>query len=460
MIAVHSYAGRTVAVFGLGRSGLSVVDALVAGRANVVAWDDSEAPRIAAKARNVDLRDLRSVNFESLDALVLSPGVPLTHPEPHWTVHKAHDAGIAIIGDTELLVRELAGKARLVAITGTNGKSTTTALIAHVLDRVGLDVRVGGNIGTPVLSLEEPGDNSFYVVEFSSYQIDLTPSLKPDIAVHLNISPDHLDRHGSLENYAAVKERIFALQGAGDTAVVGVDDGLSREISGRIPAAAAKIEVSAEARLPDGVFAEDRQILAANGGSAHVLADLNGITTLRGRHNGQNAAAAAAAALAAGVGKEALQDAFNSFPGLAHRLEQVGRIGPVLFINDSKATNSDAAACALSCFERIYWIAGGLAKYGGIENLKEFLPKIAKAYLIGEAAEAFGETIGKDAAWEVSGTLAQAVASAARDSAHEDGEAAVLLSPACASFDQFANFEIRGEAFRQAVLQVPGIATD
>ncbi len=454
MIPVRSFAGRTVAVFGLGRSGLASIDALIAGGARVIAWDDSEAPRETALARGVDLQDLRSVDFSAVDALLLSPGVPLTHPEPHWTVRRALEHDVPIIGDTELLVRELKGRATLVAITGTNGKSTTTMLIGHLLEACGFDVRLGGNIGTPVLTLDIPIESSVYVVEFSSYQIDLTPSLAPEVALLLNIAPDHLDRHGTLENYAAVKARIFSQQGSADTAVVGDDDDLSRAIASGLGRCC---RISGDHKVDEGMFVEDHKVFIADTSGTRQIADLNGIPTLRGKHNGQNAAAAIAAVLSLGVREKQLQDALSSFGGLAHRMEEVGRVGEVLFVNDSKATNSDAAACALSSFEHIFWIAGGQAKSGGIQNLKEFFPKIEKAYLIGDAAGQFADTLEGDAVVEQCGTLERAVAAAAHDAEAYDGEAVVLLSPACASFDQFANFEIRGEAFRQAVHAVPGV---
>lgn len=457
MIPVTCYAGRTVAVFGLGRSGLASVEALVAGGAQVIAWDDSAAPREAAAARNMVLKDLREVDFAQVDALVLAPGVPLTHPEPHWTVRRAHEHDVAIIGDTELMARALDGKSRLVAVTGTNGKSTTTALIAHMLTHCGHDTRMGGNIGTPVLSLAPPDADSIYVIEFSSYQIDLTPSLKPTVGLLLNITPDHLDRHGTLADYASVKARIFEQQDGADTAVVGIDDALCRGIADRLPQSDRVWRISAGAPRAARIGVSDHRLVLATGAGRREIADLNGIATLRGAHNGQNAAAAAAAVLALGVRDDRLQGALARFGGLAHRMEEVGRRGAVLFVNDSKATNADAAACALGSFEDIYWIVGGQAKAGGIENLNKFFPKIEKAYLIGEAAGQFARTLQGAVAYEACGTVERAVVAAARDASEAGTQAVVLLSPACASFDQFANFEIRGEAFRQAVHSLPGI---
>lgn len=461
MVPVTCFAGKRVAVFGLGKSGLSAIDALVAGGASVVVWDDSESSRNALVGRSVDVADLREVDFSTLDALVLAPGVPLTHPEPHWSVLKARENNLEIIGDTELFVRELAARgtgAKLVAITGTNGKSTTTALIGHVLTSAGREVQIGGNIGTAILSLEPPRDGMVYVVEFSSFQIDLTPGLKPNVAILLNITPDHLDRHGDLEHYAAVKARIFALQGTGDTAIIALDDDICRTISSTLPTSADGVFISSESPVRDGFHASGGQLYRAHDGDSSLYADLREIVSLRGDHNGQNAAAAAGAAEALGLERDAITQGFATFPGLSHRMEQVGERDGVLFINDSKATNADAAARALSSFENIYWLAGGLAKSGGIQNLNEFFPKIRRAYLIGDAAEPFAAFMRGAVDCKIVGTVERAVSAAAAD-AVADGRrpAVVLFSPACASFDQFRNFELRGDAFRKAVHALPGV---
>lgn len=461
MIPVTCFAGKRAAVFGLGRSGLATVEALLAGGASVLAWDDSEAARAELSDSTAEIRDLRDVDFSSLDALVLAPGVPLTHPEPHWTVGKAQDAGVEIIGDTELFVRELAHReagAKLVAITGTNGKSTTTALIGHVLQCSGRRVCIGGNIGTAVLSLSPPEDGMIYVVEFSSYQIDLTPGLCPDVAILLNITPDHLDRHGSFEHYASVKARIFDLQQKGDAAVIAIDDATCRDISAALTTQARKIEVSSQHKVADGFFSSEGWVYQAEGGVASPFADLSNIVSLRGDHNGQNAAAATAAALALGLDRDEIVQGFKTFPGLSHRMEQVGERDGVLFINDSKATNADAAARALASFEHVFWIAGGLAKDGGIQNLKEFFPKIEKAYLVGDAAEQFAGELNGQVEHVRAGTVERAVEAVAADVAASDlRPATVLFSPACASFDQFRNFELRGDAFRAAVHALPGM---
>ena len=459
MIPATTFHGRQVALFGLGGSGLATAHALIAGGAKVLAWDDNPESVARARAEGIETGDLREADWRLVHTLLLAPGVPLTHPRPHWSVELAQAAGAEIIGDIELFVRERqahAPQAPLVAITGTNGKSTTTALTAHVLEKAGRDTQMGGNIGRAVMTLDPPAPGRHYVLECSSYQIDLAPTLDPRAGVLLNITPDHLDRHGTMEHYAAVKERLVA---GSETAIIGVDDDYCRAIADRLERAGRKVvRISVAGTLEDGFFAEGAQLMRAVRGRAEPLFSLEGIGSLRGRHNAQNALAAAVACLSCGLSPAEIQAGFASFPGLAHRMEQVGRIGNVLFVNDSKATNADAAAPALSSFPRIYWIAGGLPKTGGIESLRPFFPRIAKAYLIGEAAPAFAATIGEATSYEISGTIAAAVEHAARDAADDPaGDVVVLLSPACASFDQFRNFEVRGEAFRDAVRALPGI---
>ncbi len=462
MIPAHTYAGKSCAVFGLGLSGMSAVRSLQAGGAEVLAWDDAEAGRARAASAGAPLVDLASADWTKIDALVLSPGVPLTHPEPHWTVRLAAEAGVPVIGDTEILMREIAGRgAKLVAITGTNGKSTTTALIGHMLQSAGRRAEVGGNIGTAaVLDLTPPAPDLIYVIEFSSYQIDLTPGLKADVAVLLNISPDHLDRHGSMDGYARVKSRIFANQDAKDVAVIGMDDDHCRMIRSKLPPGGPRVVPISQSGTPEhGVGMVDGRLYDSAEGAARQIADLRPIGSLRGAHNGQNAAAAYATGRALGLNTADIEAAFHDFPGLAHRMEEVGRRGGVLFVNDSKGTNADATANALASFERIYWIAGGRPKSGGIEDLRRFFPRIAKAYLIGEAAEDFAATLKGAADAEICVTLERAVARAAADAAADrsGAEPVVLLSPACASFDQYRAFYVRGDAFRELVLGLEGI---
>jgi UDP-N-acetylmuramoylalanine--D-glutamate ligase len=462
MIPVTSFAGKTVAVFGLGGSGLASCYALKAGGAEVIAADDGvEKLAEAAKAGFVTA-DLRKASWKNFAALVLTPGAPLTHPAPHWSVLLARAAGVEVIGDIELFCRERrrhAPDAPFVAITGTNGKSTTTALIAHLMRVAGYDAQMGGNIGTAILSLEPARKGRVHVVEMSSYQIDLTPSLDPTVGILLNVSEDHIDRHGTLEHYAAVKERLVAGVQREGTAIVGVDDGWSRSAADRIEQAGRRVvRVSVRNPLPDGIYVDHETIWRASGGARNEIARIGGIGSLRGRHNAQNAACASACAIALSVSGDVLQAGLRSFPGLAHRMEQVGRRGHVLFVNDSKGTNADASAHALSSFSDIFWIAGGKPKLGGIAGLSEYFPRIRKAYLIGEAADEFAATLGTSVPHEISKTLDVAVAHAARDAeASATADAVVLLSPACASFDQYRNFEIRGTAFRDLVTALPGV---
>lgn len=459
MIPATAFKDKKVALFGLGGSGLATARALAEGGAAVIAWDDNPESVAKAQAEGIATADLRGEDWSSFASFVLSPGVPLTHPRPHWTVELARAAGVEVIGDIELFVRERARRAPaspFIAITGTNGKSTTTALTAHIIKASGRDAQMGGNIGRAVMTLDEPAPERFYVVECSSYQTDLAPSINPTAGVLLNLTPDHLDRHGTMQHYAEVKERLVAGSG---TAIVGVDDSYCTQIADRLERAGKDvIRISKRLPLTDGYFADGTDLMEAMHGRYERIAFLEGIGSLRGQHNAQNALAAVVACLKVGLDLGEIQAGLESFPGLAHRMEQVGRMGHVLFVNDSKATNADAAAPALASFQRIYWIAGGLPKEGGIESLRGFFPRIAKAYLIGEAAPAFSATLGDAVPFEISGTLAAAVEHAAADAARDGGqEAVVLLSPACASFDQFRNFEMRGEAFRQAAQAIDSV---
>jgi len=462
VIPVTTFAGKKVAVFGLGASGLAAASALLAGGADVVASDDDAESMAKAAAAGIPTADLRLADWSKIAALVLAPGVPLTHPAPHWIVGLAQKAGVEAIGDIELFCRERAVKAPdapFVAITGTNGKSTTAALVAHLVGSAGLDAQLGGNIGTAILSLKPPGPGRVHVIECSSYQIDLAPSLDPSVGILINLSEDHLDRHGTMANYAAVKERLVAGVQKQGTAIVGIDDEWCSAIAVRLAQSGKRVvRISVRRELSNGIYVEQQRIMRADGAGVSAIAELAGIGSLRGLHNAQNAACAAAAALALGLEPAAIQAGLRSFPGLAHRMEEVGRRGAILFVNDSKATNADSAAQALACFADIFWIAGGRPKTGGIESLRQFFPRIRKAYLIGEAAGDFAATLGAAVPHQIAGTLDVAVAAAARDAeASTPPEPVVLLSPACASFDQYRNFEIRGDAFRQLVRALPGL---
>jgi UDP-N-acetylmuramoylalanine--D-glutamate ligase len=464
MIPATSFAGKTVALFGLGGSGLVSAQSLQAGGADVVAFDDSAASLAKATAAGIKTADVRSLEWSKVASLLLAPGVPLTHPEPHWSVKLAQQAGVEVIGDIELFCRERRSRAPrspFVAITGTNGKSTTTALIAHILRAAGKDVQMGGNIGTAILSLEPPAPDRFHVIECSSYQIDLAPSIDPSVGILINLSPDHIDRHGTMEHYAEVKERLVANS---EISLVGVDDevtdAIGRRLSGRVRPYV--IPVSAARELSWGYFVRGTEMVSKAYNKppeqTEVLGDLSGVGSLRGRHNAQNAAFACGAAWHCGLSPAQIAAGLRTFPGLAHRMEQVGRKGSVLFVNDSKATNADSAAQALACFNDIFWIAGGKAKAGGIAPLAGFFPRIRKAYLVGEAAAEFAKTLDGKVPYEIVGTLDRAVAASARDADAASLQApVVLLSPACASFDQYPNFEVRGAAFRDLVLALPGL---
>jgi UDP-N-acetylmuramoylalanine--D-glutamate ligase len=460
MIAVQEFSGRAVGVFGLARSGLSAARVLQAGGARLYAWDDGEPARQAAAKEKIALEPRDRWPWQQIKTLVLSPGIPLTHPEPHPVVRQAKAAGAEVIGDVELFTRALKASrkeksaARIIAVTGTNGKSTTTALIGHILQAAGIDAQVGGNIGKPVLDLAAPGAKTVYVLELSSYQIELSPGLSPDIAVLTNLSPDHLERHGSMANYAAVKESLLKRAAPDGHVVVGVDDEYSAAIYTKLVAnrMADAVAISTRKVLGRGVFVIDGKLYDAWDQPSVQIGDLKTAAHLPGSHNWQNAALAYAAARRIIRDPRSIFSSILRFPGLAHRIEDVGRIGKVRFVNDSKATNADAAVRALACFPDIFWIAGGKAKEGGIADLEPYFPRVRKAYLIGDAAESFGKTLSGKVAAVQSGTIERALKAAFDDArASKAEEPVVLLSPACASFDQFNDFEHRGDVFRELV---------
>jgi UDP-N-acetylmuramoylalanine--D-glutamate ligase len=460
MIPVTMFAGRDVAVLGLGLSGLSAARALKAGGADPVLWDDKESARGEAEAAGFAVSDLQAADWSRFAALVLAPGIPLTHPKPHWSVARARQAGVEVIGDIELFFRERArvkAPGTVVVITGTNGKSTTTALTAHLLAAGGSRVALGGNIGKAVLDLEPFAPDLTYVIELSSFQIELAPSIAPNAAALLNITPDHLDRHGTLQNYARIKASIFAHLAPDGTAVIGVDDEPSRAIADSLEGPFGVKRIAVGHPVTTGVYAVDGVLHEMGDGKERAQVDLAGIGALRGAHNWQNAAASYALARSQGLTSSAIAQGLKSFAGLAHRMEQVARRGKVLFVNDSKATNADAAGKALASFTDIYWIIGGRPKEGGLAGLEPFYPRIARAYLIGEAAEAFAGQLGDAVDHVQCGTLARAVEQASADAGRSDArEPVVLLSPACASYDQFDNFAKRGDAFRDLVMMLDG----
>lgn len=453
MIPATGFRDKTVFVFGLARSGLAAAKALQAGGARALCWDDKAESRAAAEKLGLMLQEPEAADWGLIAALVLAPGVPLTHPKPHPIVDLARAADVEVIGDTELFFRAVkSSDAKIVAITGTNGKSTTTALIGHLLSRLGYAAEVGGNIGRAVMELAPPGPGRAYVLELSSYQLDLTPSCHPDVGVLLNITPDHLDRHGTMARYAAAKASLFANQTRGDTAVIGVDDAYSADICTQVMARPGPhvCPVSVGKVLGRGVYVINGRLYDGEGTAARDIRDLRSLSHLPGAHNWQNAAAAYAAC--APLVKDAKQIAtlLASFPGLEHRMEQVGRIGKVLFVNDSKATNADAAAKALASYRDIYWIAGGKAKDGGAAGLEAFKDNVAAVFLIGASAEMFRQQLSGSMQISIDGTLEAAMRRALRSAMASPAAApVVMLSPACASFDQFKDFEHRGAEFKR-----------
>lgn len=435
------FAGRRFAVMGLGRNGLAAATVLAAMGADVTAWDDSpEARRVACEA-GVALADPLADGLAA-EALVLSPGIPHRLPAPHPVALCAAQAGIPIVSDAELLfvaVRAAGSRARFIGITGTNGKSTTTALIAHILEAAGMAVAAGGNLGPAALALSLLGDGGCYVLEMSSYMLERIATLCFDAAVLLNLSPDHLDRHGDMAGYVAVKQRIFRHRAEQGLAVVGIDDPPSRDIAAATAAPLLRISGN---RAAD-VWCESGTLRDQSG----TILPMVDAPALPGEHNAQNAAAAAAVALSLGVPRPALAAAIRSFPGLPHRLERVCRVGGVLFVNDSKATNADSAARALQCYPRLVWIAGGIAKAGGIEPLAPLFPRIAEALLIGRDAPLFAETLARHGVPHRIVERLEAAVPAALAAAKMRAAPVVLLSPAAASFDQFQSFEQRGVRF-------------
>ncbi|HEV2187650.1 MAG TPA: UDP-N-acetylmuramoyl-L-alanine--D-glutamate ligase [Stellaceae bacterium] len=457
MIVVPGFEGRKVAILGLARSGRAAAAALKAGGAAVLAWDDNEKTR-SAVADQVPLCDPSRIDWREVAALMLSPGIPHSFPRPHPAVEAAHKAGVPILGDIELLGRAQP-EARLIGITGTNGKSTTTALIGHILDQAGKTVEIGGNLGPPALGLKPLGKGGTYVLELSSFQLELVTSLTFDVSVLLNITPDHLDRHGDMDGYVAAKKRIFARQCDGSAAVIGIDDSICRDAAEALRgnSKARVVAISVREKVPGGVYVEAGWLIDALDGSPHRVFDLNEAPRLPGSHNAQNAAAAYTVARLAGLDAEAAIAGIRSFPGLAHRQELVDTIEGVRYINDSKATNADATEKALACYPTIYWIAGGLPKAGGITSLAPYFTRLRHAFLIGNATGEFAATLDGKVPYTRCGDLATALRAASKLAQRERApDAVVLLSPACASYDQFPNFEVRGDTFRHLVGELPG----
>lgn len=462
MIPVQGVEGQKIAVLGLGRSGLAAAAALVAGGAEVLLWDDSAEGRLKAEGLGYVCVDLgRQGAFEGVSALITSPGIAHLYPAPNRIIAAAMAAGVPVDNDIGLFFRSWATEdwdqfdvmPRSIAITGSNGKSTTTALVHHILEHVERPTQMAGNIGRGVLDIDPAVDGEVVVLELSSYQTELARSLTPDVAVFTNLSPDHLDRHGGMGGYFAAKRRLFA-EGGPDRAVIGVDEAEGAFLANQIatgPEDDRVIRISSGQKLGGygwSVFARKGFLTEWRKGKQLASLDLREISGLPGAHNHQNACAAYAACRAIGIAPRVIEAAFQTFKGLPHRSQTVAEIDGVRFVNDSKATNVDSAAKALQAFANIRWIAGGMGKDGGIGGLLPHLGSVKKAYLIGHSARDFALELG-DLPHEICETMAAAVASARADA--EAGDT-VLLAPAAASFDQYPNFEKRGDHFVELVL--------
>lgn len=454
MITPLSYAGKNVVVLGLGKSGKTAGFALKRAGAQVFAWDDTEKARLSAESEGLPIFDPMSLDWEAMDALLLSPGIPHLHPAPHPVVVLARSHDVPLISDVELLFQS-EKEATYIGITGTNGKSTTTALIHHVLKSAKKPVQIGGNFGIPVMDLDPIGSHGAYVLEMSSYQLEITPSQHFRVSVFLNLTPDHLDRHGGIVGYLAAKKKIFEHSQKGDVLVLGVDDPYTDDLYASLQGAAFKvIPVSVHKALKGGVYVDQGFLVSEIDGVPHQVLDLRDLITLKGLHNWQNAACAYAALKSRGLEDHEIIKGFQTFPGLAHRQERIAEHNGILFVNDSKATNAEATSQALECYKdsNIYWLLGGRPKEGGIQNLEAYFPQIEHAFLFGESSQSFALTLEGVTLFSECGDLSTALDKAyARAKEDKKKAPVVLLSPACASFDQFRDFEARGDAFRGLV---------
>jgi len=437
MLVPHSMSGKTVGILGLGLSGMAAARALDAAGATCWLHDDArQAPDDRPAAMQAE--DWQNWPWDRLDAVVISPGIPHHHPAPHPAAARARDSGVEIISEIELAMRA-APQARLVAITGTNGKSTTTALLGHCLKTAGIEACIGGNIGEAACTLADPGKDGVIVLELSSYQLETTPSLHADMAILLNITPDHLDRHGGMDGYIAAKARILSALPPDGLAVFGETEG---------PAARLAADFVAGGGTAVTVSARD------------LPAEFALPPALAGPHNAVNAAAVIACLRHLGVGEADIAAGLMDFAGLPHRMQHVAQHGGVAFINDSKATNGVAAACALAAYDSIYWIAGGEAKDGGLGPAADAIANVERAYLIGSAAGDFAATLAGRVSIRLSGDLETATTAAFADASTATGATTILLSPAAASFDQFANFAARGDAFSAIARQLAATGPD
>lgn len=452
MIIVDKYINQQVAVLGLSQTGRSAVRSLVAGGADVLAWDDDPNKRSAGNTEGGRIVEPSAENWKKIEALVLSPGIPLYKPVPHLGVLLADKLGVEVLGDIELFARSIP-YGNITAITGTNGKSTTTALIGHILGCGGYRTQIGANLGKPVLDFDQLDNDGHYVLELSSYQIDLLKNLSPKAVALLNISPDHLERHGDMQTYVQAKRRLLDMTIDTANAVIAIDDSWTNSIAKEFVASGRKVtSVTTRPNRKANFFAKNNAIYRSED-ITNPIVDLRQSESLKGRHNWQNALVAFAVTEKLGIRTGQIIGGLRTFPGLPHRMEVVGRSGRVTYINDSKATNAEATANALAANEQIFWIAGGLSKKGGLSSLVSYLHNINRVFLIGDAAEEFARVLGDKVACERSGNLREALY-AAHSYAQLAGEGTVLLSPACASFDQYENFEMRGEAFRELVSEL------
>ena len=456
MIDVTKHSGKNVGVLGLGATGISAAKNLTRDGASVFAWDDSSQRRRLATGQGIRITNFVQKGLGHLDFLLVSPGIPLFYPRPHRIALLAKEKGVRIVSDLELL-QEACPTANYVGVTGTNGKSTVTALLGHLLRQSGKNIQVGGNLGNPVLDLEMLGTDGIYVLELSSYQLDLASTIFLDTAIWTNLTPDHLERHGSLEAYIRAKKKIF--MGAGGLAVIGVDDKQSQAVFDELVSEGDRIvvPVSAEQPVAQGISVVDGLLYDAIDSSPEFVMNVTNLAHLPGSHNWHNIAIAYAVIRLVGLSGSIFKESLETYPGLPHRMEKVGRYNGVTYVNDSKATNMAAAAKALACYSKVYWIMGGRAKAIDIDEVLPMSSRILYVYTIGESAAEFEKNLGGKFRVKNSGTLAKAVVDATNDAMSDvDGGGVVLLSPACASFDQFANFEARGTAFRQLVGKLSG----
>ena len=453
MIDLSALRGSRFVVLGLARSGLAAARALKAAGIEFTAWDDNAGKREAIAAEGVRIADPAGIDWSGVSGLVMSPGIPHSFPKPHPAAAAARAAGVKLIGDIELLARS-GSTARFVGITGTNGKSTTTALVGHTLRSAAVDCEIGGNLGPAALDFRTLGADGVYVLEMSSFQLELVPSLRFDVAIWLNITPDHIDRHGDLPGYIAAKRHIFDNQRVADVAVIGVDDEASKDETLRLAGVRKVVGITVKGNAPAGVSVADGILRDAGDGTT---VDLRGIKTLPGAHNWQNAAAAWAACRALGLSAAVVECGLRTYPGLAHRQERVAVVDDIVYINDSKATNADATEKALAAYDTIYWIVGGTAKAEGIAPLAPWFARVVHAFLVGASIDPFAATLDGRVPYTRSGDLRTALdqAHAMAQREHRRG-AVVLLSPACASYDQWPSFEARGDAFRAMARALPG----